>query len=374
MDAALTVNTPIRVAVVGLGRAGWDIHVRQLRDRLEKERKDDFKIVACVDPVPERRAEAERILGCRTFGEFPAFLRVRLADVVVIATRSVDHAPHTIAALKGGHHVVCEKPMAMSVAEADRMIQAAKRARKKLFIHQNYRFHNDYLHVREVIDSGILGQVFQIRAYWVGYARRNDWQTLRRNGGGVLNNTGPHPLDMLLQLLDSPCVSIWSDLKHLKDAGDCEDHVKIMLRGKNGRICDLELSTVCALPSPKWTLLGTTGTMTSDGSTSHFKYYDGAQVKPLAVMDGAVPGRRYGVVGGEEALPWKEETRPAKPVKRPGNFYDNVSEVLLKGVPMLITPESVREVIRVIAAARSGTPFASTTRSPAVRRKRANRG
>lgn len=352
------MKTPIRVGIVGLGRAGWDIHVRQIQERIEKRRIRDFSIQACVDPLAERRKEAEQRLGCRTFPNLSALLRARLTDLVVVATRSIDHAPHTIAALRAGNHVVCEKPMAMNIAEADRMILAAKRARRKLFIHQNYRFHDEYRHLREVIDSKILGDIFQIRARWVQYARRNDWQTLRKNGGGVLNNTGPHAVDIMLQLLDSPCVDVWGDLQQIKDVGDCEDHVKILMRGRNGRVGDLEISTACALPSAKWTLMGSTGTATSDGKTSTFKYYRKSAVRTLVVNTGAAPGRGYGVDGKRETLPWKEETRPAKPTKGVGTFYDNVSDVLRRGAAMYITPESAREIIRVIALAKRGTRFA----------------
>jgi scyllo-inositol 2-dehydrogenase (NADP+) len=260
------MKSPLRVAVIGLGRAGWDIHVSQLKPR------SDFTVVACVDPLAERRAQAESEMKCETFADLKSLLRAKIADLVVVATRSIDHAPDAIAALKAGCHVVCEKPMATTLAGADRMIAAAKAAKRKLFIHQNYRFHDDSRHLREIIDSKILGEIFEIRARWVNYARRNDWQTLRKNGGGVLNNTGPHLVDTMLQLLDSPCVDVWSDLKHLKDAGDCEDHVKVILRGKNGRVADMEVSTAVALSSPKWTLLGTAGAMTSDGETSKLRY------------------------------------------------------------------------------------------------------
>lgn len=345
------MKPPIRVAVVGLGRAGWDIHVSALRGRSE------FAIAACVDPVAERRAQAETELTCKTFPDLKSALKAKLADLVVVASRSVDHAPDTLAALKAGCHVACEKPMATTLKDADRMIAAAKAAKRKLFIHQNYRWHDDSRHLREIIDSKVLGEVFEIRARWVGYARRNDWQTLRKNGGGVLNNTGPHLVDTILQLLDAPVTDVWSDVKHVKDAGDCEDHVKLILRAKNGRVADMEVSTAVALGSPKWTLIGSAGAMTSDGTTSKLRYYDPAKIPPLKPVDGAVPGRKYGVVGMKDELPWVEETRPSKPSIPGGGFYDNVAEVILRGGKMIVLPEQAREIMRVIGLAKKGTRF-----------------
>lgn len=345
------MRQPIRVGILGLGRAGWDIHARQLKNRKA------FAVTAVADPLPERRAEAARELGCRTFADPRALLAAGGTDLVVVATRSVDHAAHAVAALARGNHVVCEKPMAMSVAEADRMIAASRRARRRLFIHQNYRWFDEYVHLQEIVDSRTLGEVFQVTARWTGYARRNDWQTLRRNGGGVLNNTGPHLLDMALQFLGSRCVDVWADLKHVKDAGDCEDHVKLLLRGANGRVCDLEISTAHAAPATKWTILGSAGALTSDGTTSHLKWYDPRKVRKLSVWNGAALHRAYGVDGKGEKLPWRERTVPAKPRRPAGTFYDNVEAVLLRGGRLVVTPESVRELIRVIAVAKRGTRF-----------------
>lgn len=345
------MKTPIRVGIIGLGRSGWDIHARELKGR------KDFRVVACADPLPERRAEAARELGCRTYPDPQAMLRHGNLDVVVVASKSVDHAPHTLAALAAGCHVVCEKPMAMSAAEADAMIRAAKRAHRKLFVHQNYRFNDEYRHLREVLDSGKLGTVFQITARWSGYARRNDWQTLRKNGGGVLNNTGPHLVDMALDFLDAPVTDVWGDLQHIKDAGDCEDHVKVLLRGRNGRVCDLELSTATASPVVKWTFLGSHGALASDGATSTLRTYDPGRVPKLVLHTGAAPNRRYGVNGTGETLPWREQTMPAKPAKRGGGFYDNVADVLLRGGRMVVTPEQAREIMRTIDRAKRGTKF-----------------
>jgi scyllo-inositol 2-dehydrogenase (NADP+) len=115
----MNINDPIRYAIVGLGRAGWDIHARQLRARA------DSKIVAVADPMPQRREQAATELGCKTYDSLRKMLRQDDIELVVIATPSAQHAGDTIRALRAGRHVVVEKPMAMSVAQADRMIRAA---------------------------------------------------------------------------------------------------------------------------------------------------------------------------------------------------------------------------------------------------------
>lgn len=334
-----------RYGVVGLGRAGWNIHVAGLRPR------EDAKIVAVVDPVEERRAEAASEFGCQTHENIADLIAQDDVDVVVVATPSAMHAPDTIAALQGGKHVAVEKPMSMDVAEADAMIAAAEKADRKLFVHQNYRFKPEFQHLLEIRDSGIIGKVYHLRNYTTGFARRNDWQTLKKNGGGVLNNTCPHFLDMLMQLAGAPIVDVMGDLQQIASAGDVEDHVKAFLRADNGVTIDMEITSAQNLGDqklPKWIMCGSTGTLVSDGATSTIRYFDPKEAGPIEVVEGAVAGRKY---GNDDQLPWQEKTVEATGPDI-GDFYDNVTAVLQRGEAMYITPQSVREVIRVIAEIR----------------------
>ncbi len=349
------MKSSIQIAIVGLGRSGWAIHAAQLRKR------QDFKIVDVADPDPKRLIEASQAFNCGTHPHLEVLLKHSRAELVVIATPSHVHEHDAIAVLKSGRHCLVEKPMAMSFIGACRMMAAAQKAKRKLFVHHNYRFiHPDYpygkefRHLREIIDSGILGKVFEIRHCWFGFARRNDWQTLRKNGGGLLNNSCPHSIDVILNLLDAPVVSLLGDLQHIKDAGDCEDHVHILMKAKNGRVADMTVSTASALSSPKWMLLGSCGTASSDGKTTLLKYYDPKAVSELQAVDGPAPDRKY---GNNDVLPWKEETRPLEPLGKYGDFYDHVADVLLRGAKMEIPPKDAAEVIRISEWARKKTNF-----------------
>jgi scyllo-inositol 2-dehydrogenase (NADP+) len=342
-------TNPVRYAVVGLGRAGWNIHVEQLRPRT------DAKIVAVVDPVEERRNQAITEFGCKAYTSLDEMLKQADVEVVVVATPSICHGPDVKKAVAAGKHAVVEKPMAMSITEADSMIQAASNAGKKLFVHQNYRFFPNFNHMKSVVESGIIGKVYHIRNYSSGFSRRNDWQTLNKNGGGVLNNTCPHNIDQALQLLGSPVLQVMGDLRQIASAGDVEDHVKAFMRCENGATFDLEVSSSQAVAAalPAWIICGTNGTYTSNGKEATIKWFDPKAAPALTVHEGPATDRKY---GNDDKLPWQEKTEPAKGPDV-GNFYDNVYGVLRDNKPMAITPESVREVIRVIALIRQGTKF-----------------
>jgi len=340
----------IRYGIVGLGRAGWNIHVNALRPR------DDAQVVAVVDPLAERREEAAAEFGCQTYENIEEMVKQEDVEVVVVATPNVSHGPDTIAALGAGKNVVVEKPMAVSVDEADRMIAASEEAGKKLFVHQNWRFNREFTHLQEVATSGKIGQVYHIRNYLSSFTRRDDWQTMSKYGGGVLNNTCPHFIDMLLQLAGAPIVQVMGDLQQIASAGDVEDHVKAFMRAENGCTIDMEVSSAqnISMDLPKWVLCGANGTLTCNGKESVIRRFDPEKAGKVESVDGAAKDRGY--TWQTPPLEWEEETvEPVGPDI--GSFYDNVTGVLRCGEAMNVTPESVREVIRVIAEIREGTDF-----------------
>jgi predicted dehydrogenase len=249
------------------------------------------------------------------------------------------------------------------------MIRTAEETGKRLFVHQNYRFYPEFLHLKEVVDSGIIGRLFHVRNYITAFARRNDWQTLAKNGGGQLNNTGVHFLDQILQLLPGSVVSVCGDLQQIASAGDVEDHVKAFIKTDSGATADLEISFAQNLPMPlpKWILCGTHGTLTNDGTKSVVRWFDPKAAPPLEVIDGPARERKY---GNDDKLPWQERT--IEVAQRPhAAFYDHVNAVLAGREPMRVTPESVRETMRVLGMIRkSAKPARPRKRDASTRSSR----
>ncbi len=342
-------KSPITVGVLGLGRAGWSIHILGIRDRT------DFKVVAAVDRLEERRAQAENELGCETYKDFKSMLKgcAELPELIIVANQTQDHCPSSITAMKAGAHVLVEKPCGIDAREVKRMIAASKKTKKKLFMHHNYRFKNSSQYLFQHMKRSPIGPVFEIHANMVGYARRIDWQTQRRLGGGLLGNHGTHVVDIILQMLGAPVKDVFCDMKHVCDAGDCEDHCKVMIRAKNGKVADLTLSTSMAVELPQWILCGAYGTMTIDDKrNARLKYYSPKKVPKLKVDLQAPPERKYGT---GEVLPWVEKDEKANG-RDIGNIYDNIVSVLRKGGKMYVTPESVLETVKLLDACRRQNP------------------
>jgi predicted dehydrogenase len=245
-----------------------------------------------------------------------------------------------------------EKPCGLTAGETKQMIAAAKKAKRNLFMHHNYRFKKESQYLFAQMKRSLIGPVFEIRANLLSYARRTDWQTLKKNGGGLLGNHGTHCLDVVLQLLGAPVKDLFCDMQHVCDAGDCEDHCKVVMRAANGRVAEVTLSTSVATELPRWILCGRCGTMLFDGKTAKLKFYDPKKAPALKVNPGTPAGRKYGT---GEVLPWEEKLETADDCGI-GNIYDNVVGVLRRGEKMYVTPESVLAVVELLDRCRKMNP------------------
>ena len=248
-------TSPVRVGIIGLGRSGWSIHALGLQQMPEH-----YRIVAVADLIEARRAEAQQTLGCRAYAGYGELLADREVKLVIVAPPSYLHAVYTIAALQAGKAVVCEKPMAQNLADADSMLAAARRTGSLLTMFQNRRYEASYLKVRKIIASGVLGRILQIKLTVHSFGRRWDWQTLRAFAGGQLRNNGVHYLDQSLQLMDLASVSAATGSVPVEPAvfyravntlalGDAEDSFKILLTAPGAPLVDFEL--VSASPMPR---------------------------------------------------------------------------------------------------------------------------
>jgi len=337
----------VKVGISGLGRSGWNIHANTLA-----KLPNLYEIVAVVDALEERRREAVSKLGCRAYSNFEQLIEDDEVELVVVATPSYLHAPQTIEALKAGKNVVCEKPMATSLAEADAMIEAAEKSGRILTIFQNMRYAPDFLKVREVVKSGVLGRIVLIKIFWHSFGRRWDWQTLKKFGGGELNNNASHVIDQALQLVgDGEPEVLFCDLQRTLTLGDAEDHVKIILGiSKSPTIVDIEVTRACAYPQNTWLIMGTQGGLTGTSASLKWKYFNPADLPPRKVETEPTPDRSY----NWEEIPWKEETWNLSKDHKSGEilFYEDLYKTLREGAPLSITPQSVRRVMWVIEKCR----------------------
>ncbi|NQT87466.1 Gfo/Idh/MocA family oxidoreductase [bacterium] len=341
-------GNPIRIGLVGLGRAGWGMHTRELEGKESK-----FRFVAACDLIPERCERMAGKYGCATYDRIEDLVADPNVEMVSVATRSVDHFEHTRLALKAGKHVFLEKPMTATYAEARKLQALAAKARGGLYVRHNRRFEEAFLHIREIIASGVLGEVQEVKLARVGYSRRDDWQTLKAFAGGQLLNWGPHIIDHACRLLESPVKTQFSDLKCIAAVGDAEDHLKITLVGENGRVVDVEISGGAAVGLPEYVIWGARGGLICRGNEIELRYINPRSKLAVRKPKPETPDASFGT---PEKLKWVEKTLPVKP-KKTYDIWDELFKAIRQGSAFPITLDEAVGNMKVVQTAKKGTEF-----------------
>jgi predicted dehydrogenase len=344
---------PIAVGILGYGRAGCGMQASEL-----KGRESQFRIAAVCDILPARRQKAAAAHGCKTYATVEELLADPEVELVSVATRSCDHFKHAMMALKANKIVFQEKPLSMTFAEAGKLRVEAAKHHDALFMRHNRRYEPMFQHIREIIASRILGEIFEIKLRRNGFNRRDDWQTIRKFGGGQLLNWGPHIIDHALQFLGyEGNLEIWSDLKKVAAVGDSEDHIKIILKNEKGLVVDLEISGGSAIGEPEYLISGSRGALKASGKTITLRYWD-PKAKPSKRK--ANPDTPEGGFGSKDDLVWIDQEIEVAPKLTCSmtSVWDYLYEAVRKGKHYPITLDEAVAVMEVVSAVKKGTKFA----------------
>ncbi|MBE6644940.1 MAG: Gfo/Idh/MocA family oxidoreductase [Ruminococcaceae bacterium] len=251
----------IRLGIVGLGRAGRTMHMSEL-----KGKEDMIKVVAVCDIEEDRRNAFAEEFGAKTYYKIEDMVGDPDIDVIDIATRSCDHFIHAKTALEAGKIVFLEKPITMTYEQARELMDVSKKLEKKygsrrLYVRHNRRFEAMFMQVNEIIESGILGDVYYVKRATGNYSLRHDWQTLSQYGGGQLLNWGPHLVDQALQFCGGDYTKMFADIRQIAASGDCEDVVNASFVGVNGRLVEILISGATAISPPAYIVYGSRGAL-----------------------------------------------------------------------------------------------------------------
>jgi predicted dehydrogenase len=346
----------LRVGVLGQGRSGYNIHCKWLRQATHQ-----YEIVAVSDEMLERRQEARIELGALAYKNYTELLDDRKLglDLIVNALPSFLHPQGTVEALSRGYHVVCEKPLARTVADFDRMVAAARKYRRVLLPFQNSRFSPVFQKVQEVIASGKLGEIVFIRMSLGGFGRRWDWQTCQAYWGGNLLNTGPHPMDQAIALFGDRMPNVSSKLVSINPYGDADNFDLVVLSGKGAPTIEITINSFLAYPQgDQYNVSGTLGGLTGGDSGLKWKFFDPKKAPKHPRFNGSWSVKRQYC---SEQLPWVEEQW--KPEATPSfdlasrGFYDNAYDILVNGGQRVITLDQVRRQLAVMEECHRQNPL-----------------
>lgn len=343
----------IRTAILGQGRSGRDIHGALL------SKHENYHIVGVSDIDESRRNRAKADYGCEVTADYRDFLNRDDIDLVVNALPSPQHAPVTMEFSRHGKSVLCEKPAAATAAEADNMAMTAKANNAGLYFFQNSRFLQWFTIVREVLASGVLGRVAQYKLRYNGFNRRWDWQTLQSMTAGSLLNTGPHPMDMAVVLMNNTAMpEIFCHFDRVNTWGDAEDFVKVLMRVPGGPLVDMEILSCDRFPGPILSIQAQYGSLKADANAVTWHYYDPKTAPAQKLVRTPIQNPDGTPAYCREQLDWTEKTvdtsegAPSLGAQPPGGpaetLYNNLYAHITQGAKFEITTEQVRQQIAIM--------------------------
>lgn len=258
---------------------------------------------------------------------------------VIVATPNYTHAEVVIKAAQAGKHIFCEKPLALHVADADRMIEAARENRVHLVVGQVLRYLPVFEHIKRLIDQGTIGKPFAMRISRLGgWGEKQEWRQHRETCGGPLFEVNAHELDYMRYILGEPETVYATGSQRVVATVDFEDTAFVSVRFAGGAHGVLHSSIGAALGGYTGIIQGNEGTITFTNwpSSVEWKRFAGTTGK-LGEGDLAVPD------------PHQRELA-------------HLVDAVLDGTPPAITGRDGRAVVAMAAAAvesmRTGAPVA----------------
>jgi len=337
----------IRVALVGYGLAGRLFHAPLISTC------DDLRLTTVVTSNPDRIAQAhEDHPGAAVVPDVETLLGHRDSyDLVVVATVNNAHVEVASAALDVGLPVVVDKPLAITSADAQLLVDRARGNELLLTVFQNRRYDSDQRTLRRLIDSGELGDVLRYESRferWRPKLTVGKWRetTPASGGGGSLLDLGSHVVDQAITLF-GPVSHVYGEVDARR--GGADDDAFLALQHVSGVRSHLWVSSVAAAPGPRLRVLGTQAAYVVDDLDGQEEALRAGRM-PTDQGWGEEPAGQWGrLVRGDEQEPVPSE-RGAWDA-----FYPAVAAALQDGVPPPVDPQDAVEVLRILEAARAST-------------------
>ncbi|WP_243455542.1 Gfo/Idh/MocA family oxidoreductase [Sphingosinicella sp. BN140058] len=268
-------------------------------------------------------------------------------DLVVIATPNRSHYPLAEAALQAGKHVVVDKPLTVTSAEAVGLITLAAERERMLTVFQNRRWDGDFLTVRDVLAGGRLGEIALFEAHWDRFrpAIKPGWREVPAEGAGLFFDLGAHLIDQALILFGTP-EALTADIGAQRAAADVDDYFRLTLHYGRLRV-NLSAATLVTAPRPRFAVYGTAGALVKYGlDPQEAALRDG--IDPRSSGFGEDSEARYATFTDVRGEPERIPTQAG----RYRDFYAAVARAVRGEGPVPVDPADARAALRIIELAR----------------------
>ena len=351
--SALEAQTekPLRIAIIGTGHRGW-AHLAILKTLPQ------FQVVALADPTPANLDRGASLApAAKTYSDYRKMLAERNdIDAVVVITPSFLHSEVTVAALDRGLPVLCEKPMATTVEDANRMIEASRKSGKLLYIGFQKRLVPTTAKMRELAAAGEIGQIEFVsanlfRGDWnpeswkytdpkTGVA--TNWRYLTFTEGSALLEDGIHELDSLNWIINSRVARVMaSGGNNVFKQRETVDHVAAVIEYENGVKLSFELCLFAPNAGPtsrRMVLIGSNGVMTPENGRVAIRSRSGGPPRYVDAVDNTPKeATANGIGSAQDAETYQQ--------------YLAFERSLRSGRPPAVSPEDGKTAIKMVLLA-----------------------
>ena len=311
------------------------------------ENVPEIELAGIYDIKEEKRKLAEEA-GFHTYETEEAMLADESIDVILVATPNDTHRPIALRAMGAGKNVIVEKPATLSLKELTELEDMAGKTGQFLTVHQNRRWDEDLLTVREILKDQTMGEIFRIESRVHGSRGiPGDWRKEKAHGGGMVLDWGVHLFDQIFRLTgERRLKTVYATLTNVTNQ-EVDDGFTAVLRFEGGLEVLVEVGTNNFISLPRWYVLGENGSaVVEDWDLS------GKIVKAFSEEEKEIVPVRTAAGLTKTMAPRREDTIRVEELPRvPGDiadFHRNVAAVLLRGEEPAVKLPEVKRVMRLM--------------------------
>lgn len=311
------------------------------------ENVPEIELAGIYDIKEEKRKLAEEA-GFHTYETEEAMLADESIDVILVATPNDTHRPIALRAMEAGKNVIVEKPATLSLKELTELEDMAGKTGRFLTVHQNRRWDEDLLTVREILKDQTMGEIFRIESRVHGSRGiPGDWRKEKAHGGGMVLDWGVHLFDQIFRLTgERRLKTVYATLTNVTNQ-EVDDGFTAVLRFEGGLEVLVEVGTNNFISLPRWYVLGENGSaVVEDWDLS------GKIVKAFSEEEKEIVPVRTAAGLTKTMAPRREDTIRVEELPRvPGDiadFHRNVAALLLRGEEPAVKLPEVKRVMRLM--------------------------
>ena len=332
-----------KIAIIGFGGMGsWHVNHAQKSDVLE---------LAGIYDIDEAKKQKAKDMGIYSYSSLDELINDKSVELVTIAIPNDVHLETVVRCLEGGKHVICEKPVALSSEDLEKMIDASKKSGKLFTVHQNRRWDVDYLAMQALADSGEIGAPIRIESRIHGSRGiPSDWRGEKAHGGGMIYDWGIHLIDQLMLIYKNEVIdTVFCEMTHITNQ-EVDDGFYLTITFESGKVAFVEVGTYNFIALPRFYMKAENGSALivdwrEKTKVAKCKYWHENDVLPVQTAAGLT---KTMAPRDEVTLDTYELEIPKSDVH---DFYRNFCQAIDGNATQLVTHDQMRVDMKIMECA-----------------------